>query len=489
VILFIKITALHYFSLGGSFATYLLGAAGLVALILVAPVAFLGAILPCCWYGATRGLDSSQSASVIGRITAVNAIAAALGASAADFLMLPYFGLWGSFQFLTVLFCCLPVVGLWCQRKRLESIGLLLLVVGLGRFQLQVAHAVSTLPEGSDAKIIAAWEGAYGRVEVVESRPGELILRQNLHYGLGSSGVSTPREYRQGHIPLLLHPSPRRVAFLGIGTGLTAAAALFHQEVEHIDIVELVPEVALAAEYFDVANRGVLHDPRVALQIDDARRHLRRQRLDYDVIVADLYVPWESRAGYLFSTDFYGLARERLAPGGIFCQWLPLYQLGADDCRRILNSVSAVFPHVQLCWGRISADTSILAVIASEMPFTLASNRIEERLIPLRASLEADDRYLGTPEYLCRLLAGTWPGKPNASINSDEHPWVEFHAPLDQRDGRLLTGERLLDFFDDELAHLEVGDVCGKNGSAAGRRAWQRRMILFDEGRSGTIRE
>ena len=46
----------------------------------------------------------------------------------------------------------------------------------------------------------------------------KLTIRQNLHYGLGSS-VAAGRELVQGHLPLLLHPDPHDVLFLGRGDG------------------------------------------------------------------------------------------------------------------------------------------------------------------------------------------------------------------------------------------------------------------------------
>jgi spermidine synthase len=35
--------------------------------------------------------------------------------------------------------------------------------------------------------------------------------------------------------------------------------------------------------------------------------------------------PWFSGAGYLYTTEYFRLAAERLRPGGVVCQWLPIY--------------------------------------------------------------------------------------------------------------------------------------------------------------------
>ena len=84
-----------------------------------------------------------------------------------------------------------------------------------------------------------------------------------------SSKQTTPavwndEERWQAHLPVLLHPSPQRVAFLGTGTGITAGASLVHP-VAQIVALEIVPEVVAAArqDFADV-NAGVMDDPRDA---------------------------------------------------------------------------------------------------------------------------------------------------------------------------------------------------------------------------------
>jgi spermidine synthase len=69
-------------------------------------------------------------------------------------------------------------------------------------------------------------------------------------------------ERLQGHIPLLLHPQPQRIAFLGLGTAISLSAIRFHPIREALAL-ELVPEVADAARtWFGDANLD-LADPRV----------------------------------------------------------------------------------------------------------------------------------------------------------------------------------------------------------------------------------
>jgi spermidine synthase len=50
----------------------------------------------------------------------------------------------------------------------------------------------------------------------------------------------------------------------------------------------------------------------------------------FDVVVGDLVVPPRSGASSLFTREHFAAARQALAPGGIFCQWLPMHQLSEE---------------------------------------------------------------------------------------------------------------------------------------------------------------
>src|SRR6185436_19844994 len=102
--------------------------------------------------------------------------------------------------------------------------------------------------------------------------------------------------------------------------------------VETIDAVELLPEVAdLARRHFGAANLGLLEDRRVRLVCDDARTFVRGHSGEYDVIVGDLVVPWRAGESALYTAEHFAHARAALAPHGLFCQWLPAYQLTVEQ--------------------------------------------------------------------------------------------------------------------------------------------------------------
>ena len=95
VSLFVWLTGLEYFAFGESFAEYLAGAFGIVAIVVLVPATILGTILPAIWM--TTHVNDQDVGRIVGRYTMINTLAAAAGAVSACFLFLPTFGLWGSF--------------------------------------------------------------------------------------------------------------------------------------------------------------------------------------------------------------------------------------------------------------------------------------------------------------------------------------------------------------------------------------------------------
>ena len=58
-----------------------------------------------------------------------------------------------------------------------------------------------------------------------------------------------------GLLPVLLHPQPRDALVIGLGSGVTADAVLASGEIQHLDVVEISPEVVEASAYFERENR------------------------------------------------------------------------------------------------------------------------------------------------------------------------------------------------------------------------------------------
>jgi spermidine synthase len=157
------------------------------------------------------------------------------------------------------------------------------------------------------------------------------------------------------------------------------------------------------------------------------------------VVVSDLFVPWESETGYLYTVEHFETVRTRLAPGGVFAQWIAAWQVGARELDIIADSMRSVFPHVSLWLGSTSSRRTIIALVGTEDPRTLDRVNIAARMAQLTPPPVGSEIVLRSIDDLERLYLGDWQvlGVP---LNTDEKPVIEFLAPEAHR----TQGARLI---------------------------------------------
>ncbi len=448
---FLHLQGFRYFGWGDGFGSYLVGAAALVAVVVVVPVVAMGVILPLSWQLA--GADD-RPGRVVGRLTTANTLCAALGAISASFVLVPLFGLWGGFAAISMTYLALAaVVVTRLPTNRLRWGGAIGMAALVGAGATALSSGVDALDP--DEVLVARFSGPYGWTDIVTDRDGyHRRIRHNIHYGLGSRS-SSPMQLRQGHFPLLLHPHPERVAFIGLATGVTASAALDFPTVDEITVMELIPQVVDAARHFRAENRGLLDDDRVQVRIGDGRSVLGATTERYDVIVSDLFVPWESKTGYLYTVEHFEAVRERLEEDGVFCQWLAGWQVGPRELEIIANSLREAFPHVAVWQLSRSDERPLFALVAVEHPVDLDRGALAERMALRRPPALGRERVLQSPDDVVAWYAGDWRPLAGVPLNTDEHPVVEFSAPVThrQRDSR-LRGERFHAYSADRLEQL-----------------------------------
>jgi spermidine synthase len=129
-----------------------------------------------------------------------------------------------------------------------------------------------------------------------------------------------------GTIPALLHPNPTQVMIIGLGSGGTPHTAGVNPSTQHIRVIELLgAELSVLQEYAKTPVgkplRFLFQDPRYEIGVGDGRRELVLANRQFDIIEADAINPWRSRAGMLYSQEFFREVQSHLAPGGISVQW------------------------------------------------------------------------------------------------------------------------------------------------------------------------
>jgi hypothetical protein len=145
-----------------------------------------------------------------------------------------------------------------------------------------------------------------------------------------------------GALPATVHPAPRDVAVVGLGSGDTAWASAWRPETRSLTVFEIsAPQPRVLwrlVGFVDVVDtRHLLEDPRLRIRIEDGRKALEARDDRFDVIEADATWPETAGSGNLYSLEFFRAASLRLRPGGVMCTWAPT--------KRVAATFRAVFPH------------------------------------------------------------------------------------------------------------------------------------------------
>jgi spermidine synthase len=424
--------------LGLGLASAAAGEALAAVAALLLPTLVMGALFThLCELGVARGLP-------LGRALAVNTLGAALAPLLVGVMLVPWAGAGASLCVLIAGYLLLQGGGGWRQPSAwlvTGALALMMVLAGPLRF-------VDVPPGG---RILSYRDGSLAAVSVVEDAEGVARLHINNRVQEGSS-ASGQVEIRLAQLPLMLHPAPQRALFLGLGTGFTARAAALDPHLS-VQAVELLPEVIEASQLF--ARRAGTPDDAmpaampVALLAADARRYVQSGSQRYDVVVADLFHPARSGAGSLYTVEHFSAVRERLAPGGLFCQWVALHQMDLATLRSIVAAFMQVYPQGLAVLASNSLDTPVIGLIGQNQAAPWQLSHVQSRLqagTPRQQDAwrlaRMDDAYavlgsvLAGPQVLRSWSEGVQP-------NTDDHPVVAWDAPLTVHGPQTRPRERL----------------------------------------------
>lgn len=397
----------------------------LSAEFVVAALAFLPPTIAMGALFTDLAQRASDRLGGVGPGLAANTLGAALAPMLFGPILLPLVGAKHAFALLAAAYVlALP------PRRRIALVGGgLTLAAALALVLAPVSLRFVQVPEGGALE----WhrDGVMAAVSVVRNSAGDRHLQVNNHFRMGGS-ASMRSDHRQAHIPLLLHPNPHRALFLGLGTGATLSAAGDHPGLK-VEGVELVPEVVESFPFFERAPPRLASNPDIRIHVADARRFVRAGGAPYDVIVADLYHPSVDGSGALYAREHFAAIRDRLAPDGLFCQWLPLHQLDIETLKVIVRTFLDVFPDGTAWLAQFSVETPLVALVGRRAPAAYPADWVEQRVrdralaagldaVDLDGSLALFGLHLAGPAELARF-AGTGP------LNTDDRPVVTASAP------------------------------------------------------------
>lgn len=440
-----------------NFTAYLFEIFWLVSLVIGLPTLVIGILLPYLFKLAES--SSTGPGETVGRLVTINTVGAISGSIAAGFILLNWIGLWASIKAIAALYV---IAAFWLvierppQSKLIKFapiVATLLLITVLDTSKLPI---VSIDPDRNNETLLKVWEGADATVAVVR-RNGHLRTKLNNWYTLGGTGDMATQQI-QTHLPLLLHPKPKRVFYLGLGTGITAGTSLDYK-VDRVLVSEIAPSAIRASEeFFSEHTNGLYDDPRVTIVAEDGRNVLRGSRSTYDLIISDLFIPWKAGTGTLYSVEHYQTAKKRLAKEGMYVQWLPLYQLTKDEFAIIARSMQAVFPNVSIWRGNFSGKRAVIALIGHKKTFHLIYNNplvVTSRLALQEALSSQGDRVPMIAHY-AGMLKPKDPRISDAPLNTDNLPVIEYLAPINHRlekagQAEWFVGESMLEFVGPHL--------------------------------------
>jgi spermidine synthase len=446
----------------------------LAGMVMLAPTLALGAMLPVV--SALFVEHTGHLSGRVGQAYGLNTLGNVLGAALAGLVLIPLVGmqhtiLAGAALNLAAAVALLALPGRWRAPARAAGLAAAGAVVAVGlaaaqpwspwvinsgvyvyapRYQQvldryrQAADQLEKVPELAPWRI---WELAMKQYELLYYRTGATatVAVMERDDGVrfmtidGKTDASTSADSDLvtqkliAHLPLSFSPQADKVLVMGLGSGVTAGAALTHP-VRVVDCAEISSSVVGASRYFARENHHALQDPRLRLFRRDARNLLLTAEARYDVVISQPSNPWISGESSLFSRQWYQAVDRRLVRGGLLLQWVPGYLIGERDLKIILRTMRSVFPYLTVWSGGVTGDIIFLA--SKGRPLTIDYRRFLQRvrrppvrqdlaglgLEPERLPLEL---FLMGPERVSRYLRGS----QDLPLNTDDRLVLEFSTP------------------------------------------------------------
>jgi spermidine synthase len=199
------------------------------------------------------------------------------------------------------------------------------------------------------------------------------------------------------HIPLCLHPNPKRVLVIGGGDGGTVREILKHKSVEEVILCEIDDMVIEQSKRFfpqvaDCLKPGF--DPRVKVRVGDGVAFVKELKKEMDVILVDSTDPIGPGEG-LFSRDFYRNVAGALKQGGLMAAQSESPWFAKEALGRIHRNISGGFKH------RKSFVAPIPTYPRGSWSWTIAA---QDPIDPTKFNAERFSQIENTLQYLTRDL-------------------------------------------------------------------------------------
>lgn len=420
----------------------------LVAAILILPTVLMGAVFPLAM--KTVGMCRSGVGEPVGLAYGVNTLGSIIGSIAAGFFLMPAIGLQRTIELSNALnwvagsLLLMTAISDKGALKWVKSAAPLLLGIMLtalmprwdkalmssGPYIYMARFGVQSLAE--EEKLLFNKDSADATISVFVKDSGLIFLRIN-----GKTDASAHQDVIYdmatqeliSHVPILIHPNPKKVCIIGLASGMTLGSATRYP-VEKVDVIEIIDAIIKASDYFKYWNYNSTRDPRVKIILADGRNHLLMTKEKYDVIISEPSNQWVAGESILFTREFFELARDKLAPGGVFSCWMQGYEMSSESFTMVMRTFQSVFPNAML-WDAYA--TSDYMFVGSTAPMTIDPALMQKKLENQEAF--NDLKRVGVPSLanlLSKLLSGQrhfMLAAGEGEIHTDNMLQLEYRGP------------------------------------------------------------
>jgi len=381
----------------------------------------------------------SEKASSIGKVYVMETVGSIIGGLLITFIMIQYLTSFEIAFIISLINSIISFLMLWTKRgqspdllkKSLLGVSTILTIIFFLTLFTPLAnkiHLQSIQSQWKGLNPIHNENSIYGNITV--TKRGE----QFTFFTDGVPSITTPVPdiatiENFVHFSMLSHENPESILILSGGAGGMIFEILKYP-VKRVDYVELDPLLLKLIQKFSTPiTEYELHDQRVRVHFTDGSFFIKRASERYDIIFIGLSAPQELQTNRLFSSEFFSIAKKRLAPGGIIVLMLPGSLTYISPELKDLNgciwdTLKSVFRSVRI----IPGDTNIYLVSNSDNLNTIKPDDMIKRLKErgIKTSLM-------TKNYIEYRLNERWQKWFEQSmqgrktrINSDFHPLAVF---------------------------------------------------------------
>lgn len=300
--------------------------------------------------------------------------------------------------------------------------------IGAGRVTVDFdgVNALKNLLNERRRGIVWEVDGVESSVALKRSDQYELMINGKSD---GSALRDSPTQVMSVLVGAMLHPDPKRALVIGLGTGSSSGWLAEVPSMQRVDTVEIEPAILRIAEAMAPVNHKVLSHPKVHLLLADGRELLLTTPDTYDLVFSEPSNPYRAGISSLFTQEFYNSVAERLAPGGIFLQWLQGYDVDAQVVRTAYATLRSVYPSVET-W-QVGRNDLMLVASKEPLPHNLERVRARAAQEPYRSALRNTWGVEGAEGFYAGFVAGpglasTFQDLKGDRLNTDDHPLIEF---------------------------------------------------------------